>query len=207
MRVPAQRAAAPEEGQQVVRHVVVIVEDRLHAAAEREHPRFAQDGQVLDDLAVHALEAVGLVAVRIIGERDAVESARARVARRDAPVDRRDALGCGCTSGARRVPSRSWRRSSVSMDGAAPAPSSFLMSSYDHLGVEPRPRRRPESDVAGQVSLLDAEVGAIVLDRVHAGPVEANLRCVSPSDADALRQAAIVCSTARASRTRSTCSS
>ena len=119
--VAAQRPATPEERQEIVGHAIVIVEHRLHAAAEREHPRFAQDRQMLDDLAVEALEAVGLVAVGIVGEGDGVEAAGARVAGRDAPVDRRNALGCGCTSGARTVPSRSWRRARSRWTGPSPS--------------------------------------------------------------------------------------
>src|SRR4029453_5078392 len=47
-RISAQRTAAAERGQQEIRHYIVVVQGGLHLRAERHHPVFAQDRQVLN---------------------------------------------------------------------------------------------------------------------------------------------------------------
>ena len=61
-----QRAAAAERRQQEIRHLVAVVERRLHQPVQRDDPVLAQNRNVLDDLAVDAIEAVGFVLVRVV---------------------------------------------------------------------------------------------------------------------------------------------
>ena len=56
---------------------------------EREDPVLAQDRDVLHDLGVHAVEAVGVVLVGVVVIRDLVEPAAPRVPGRRARVDAR----------------------------------------------------------------------------------------------------------------------
>ena len=64
LRVAAQRAAAAERRQQEVRHLSSSSSVVCSEAVQRQHPVLAQDGDVLDDLGVEPVEAVGVVADR-----------------------------------------------------------------------------------------------------------------------------------------------
>src|SRR5688500_9610283 len=70
--VAAQRTAAAQLRQQEVRHQLVVSEDALDPSAQRDDPVLPQERQVLNDLAVHPLEVVDVVAIGIARERDAV---------------------------------------------------------------------------------------------------------------------------------------
>ena len=63
-----------------VRNHVLIVERGLHEPMQRDHPVLAKNGYVLNDLAVDAIEAVGIVLIGVAVVRDLVEAAAPRVA-------------------------------------------------------------------------------------------------------------------------------
>ena len=87
--VAAQRAAAAERREQEVRDLVVVIERRLQPAAQRDHPVLAQDRNVLHELGIEPVEAVGAVAIGVVMASDLVQPAAPRVVGGRPPVDRR----------------------------------------------------------------------------------------------------------------------
>src|SRR4029453_3259365 len=78
--VPAQRGTAAERRQHEERRLLSVFLFRgLDSRAQRQHPRFSQQRNVLDGLVLDDLEPKVLVPIVVVVQRHAVKTARAGV--------------------------------------------------------------------------------------------------------------------------------
>ena len=178
----AQRRTAADRRQQEVRDLLVVLFGRvLHAGPQREDPRLAEDRDVLDRLVLHEGEPERVVVVAVIVHRGREEAAAARVVGGGAPVEANRALGMQVVDlraqpgeGVRRVDGLDRRRGPLTR---LLGPAGQLRAAAQHeqaAGREDREQSRT-------VGTLEAVVGAVVVRRVVADAVEADLRRLAPA--------------------------
>src|SRR6187551_1385387 len=86
--VTTQVAATAQRGQHEVRNLLIAFQPRrLDETTHRDGPRLAKDREMLDDLVIHLLEPERIIPVCVIVERDAVETATARIVGGRTPID------------------------------------------------------------------------------------------------------------------------
>src|SRR4029079_9999615 len=92
-RIAAQRRTASQGWQHEKRNLLAALRSgRRNRAAERQHPRIAKHRYVVQRLVVGLLEAVAIVGIGEVVERDAVKTTAACVTGRGAGIDAYRAL-------------------------------------------------------------------------------------------------------------------
>src|SRR5204862_7875249 len=140
---------------------------------------FAQDGEVLNGLVVDLLEAEGLAAVRIVVRRDTVEASAPGISGRRSPVEPNGALRVDVV----RVGAKAGQhRGSVSgLEGVSVAWLRRPLGKLQAPTQKQEPPSGADSEQRREVRLLEAVVLPVLLGGVHAQPVEADLRSLSPA--------------------------
>ena len=186
-----QRAAAAERRHQEVRNIVAVVERRLHQPVQGNHPVLPKNRNVLHDLAVHPIEAVGFVLVGVVVIGDGIEPATTRVTRSRPPVH----AGRGFRVQVFRVgaQTRGGVRREGLLDRRRTAGTRFKrVVLVGHARAKHRVLGSPKIQVAADVALLHAEIRLVILEAVSPEAVVGDLGRVSPTDAAVKIQAASI---------------